>query len=128
MPEHVSVDTNFEPPAVPKTDESKDIIMSALKANMLFAELPPEQLETIVTSMQKFPVKASEILIKQGDVGDAFYTVESGAARYPTARRSGLESRAKMSPGCSGARPLHAQRTRVSTFGYRAGRASSKFS
>ena len=60
--------------------------------------------------------------------GDAFYTVESGAARYPTARRSGLESRAKTSPGCSGARPLHAQRTRVSTFGYRAGRASSKFS
>jgi len=79
MPEHIDVDSSFEPPVVPKSVESRALILQALQTNMLFAELAKGQLEIIISAMAQHHVARGEVLIRQGDVGDAFYTVEEGA-------------------------------------------------
>ncbi|KAJ8602104.1 hypothetical protein CTAYLR_001671 [Chrysophaeum taylorii] len=82
LPEHVEVDL-YCPEAssqeeVKKSEESRRIILKALEASVVFSGLEQEQKEGIVRSMEALEVPAQNLLIKQGDPGDAFYVVESG--------------------------------------------------
>lgn len=62
----------------PKTPEESASILLAINDNFLFHHLNDSQRNALVESMQKVKVRAGDWIIKQGDVGDRFYIVESG--------------------------------------------------
>lgn len=78
MPEHLDSMEGYEPAKCAKGDESKAIIQRALDNSVIFTGLDPEQKASIIDSMQEYRVKTGELLIEQGDAGDAFYVVETG--------------------------------------------------
>ena len=63
---------------VPKTAESKARIAAATEANALFAGLSEEQRSDVIDAMFEVATTSGQSVIKQGDVGDNFYVVESG--------------------------------------------------
>jgi len=66
---------------VEKPDAVKDLIRKALQggAAFLFSSLSATELETVVMAMAEKAVAPGDVVIKQGDKGDYFYVVESGA-------------------------------------------------
>eukprot|EP00698_Gefionella_okellyi_P006725 TRINITY_DN160_c0_g1_i2.p1 TRINITY_DN160_c0_g1~~TRINITY_DN160_c0_g1_i2.p1 ORF type:complete len:1135 (+),score=246.60 TRINITY_DN160_c0_g1_i2:490-3405(+) len=52
--------------------------MAVLKRNMLFKDLGDEHLNAVVDSMYKCEFNADDVVIQQGDDGDAFYVIQSG--------------------------------------------------
>lgn len=55
------------------------LIVRAILANELFKSLDQEQLNGIADAMHRVEVPVSETVMRQGDVADRFYVVESGA-------------------------------------------------
>ena len=43
-----------------------------------FIKIPPVMIQSLLLKMQKFPVKAGEVVIQQGDPGDYFYIIHEG--------------------------------------------------
>jgi len=71
---------NWKPPVHNKTQRQLESIRAAVANNFLFSHLAPEQMETILAALAEKPIPARGIkVISQGDVGDNFYIVESGA-------------------------------------------------
>ena len=73
-------DGDYEPPAdaVAKTAEERARIEKAVSTNFLFQHLNDQQREVIFQAFERFPVKAGQKVIKQGDPGDKFYVVDTG--------------------------------------------------
>lgn len=61
-----------------KSDEIKGLLFDALMGHFLFETLLEKELTQIVDCMKPMTVNAGEIIIKQGDVGDLFYCLQSG--------------------------------------------------
>ena len=70
----------YEPPKnIPrKSQEDLDRLNLAVKNNFLFAHLHPEQKSLIFAVMEKMLVKKGDLIIRQGDAGDAFYVINTG--------------------------------------------------
>jgi MFS family permease len=66
-----------------------------LRGLPLFAPLDPKSLETIAGKLIRVPVRASEAVIREGEEGDRFYLIESGAL---TATHAG-QMLSQMGPG-----------------------------
>ena len=62
-----------------KTDEVKKLIIDAIKPNVMFKEDTEEEIVELVDVFKPVSYKAGEVVIKQGEEGDEFYVVESGA-------------------------------------------------
>ena len=63
-------------------DETADIPVveiSLLRRLPMFSSLPPIALEAVARSASHASVQAGEVVIRQGDLGDAFYAVVDGA-------------------------------------------------
>jgi len=45
-----------------------------------FRALPPANVEEMFWRMERVPVKSGQVIIRQGDEGDYYYLIESGAA------------------------------------------------
>jgi CRP-like cAMP-binding protein len=73
---------DYNPPTYPKTNTQRQFLLSVLKDNFLFSELSEEEFAKLVNSMQKQTVKKDHTIIRQGDVGDFFYIVESGTVNF----------------------------------------------
>ena len=58
----------------------------SLVANILFSALDPNQLADCISAMVRIDCRPGDKLIKQGDVGDNFYVVQS--VRAPLRRAS----------------------------------------
>lgn len=71
-------EVEYTPVVVPKSQNERDRIRSAVKANFLFQHLNDQQQQLVFDVMKRVLVKAGEVVIKQGDAGDLFYVVESG--------------------------------------------------
>jgi cAMP-dependent protein kinase regulator len=73
---------DWKEPVHEKSDESKallnKIISSNEKLQVLFGHLGEEQLLSVILAMFPRDVAAGDVIIKQGDIGDAFWIVESG--------------------------------------------------
>ena len=63
---------------VTKTPEELARIQRAVKANFLFQHLNETQNKQVLDVMKKQPVKAGDVIIKEGDEGDWFYVVDDG--------------------------------------------------
>jgi len=78
--ESIAVDsTSDEPlPMYPKTDDQIRRIKASTANNLLFRELDEEQETGVFNAMREVHVDRNHVMIRQGDVGDLFYVVESG--------------------------------------------------
>lgn len=78
--ESIDVDAHPDapPPVYPKTPEQVEQIKAITRKLFIFRDLAEEQERAVLGAMQERFIKKGEILIRQGDVGDAFYVVQSG--------------------------------------------------
>jgi cAMP-dependent protein kinase regulator len=78
--ESIAVDgTSDEPlPMYPKSDDQIRRIKASIANNLLFRELDDEQERGVLNAMREVHVERNNVVIRQGDVGDLFYLVESG--------------------------------------------------
>ena len=52
--------------------------MTRILQTEAFIKIPPAMIQSLLIKMQSFPVKAGDVVIRQGDPGDYFYTVHKG--------------------------------------------------
>lgn len=78
--ESIALDSNNDDPlpVYPKTEEQIRRIKVATKSHFLFHNLDEEQESGVLNAMQERKAVANEVVIRQGDVGEYFYIVESG--------------------------------------------------
>ncbi|KAF7433208.1 hypothetical protein PC9H_005158 [Pleurotus ostreatus] len=78
--ESILVDSgNDEPtPVYQKTPEQLSRIRASIGKNFIFRDLDEEQETGVLNAMQEQRVSTNEVVIRQGDVGEYFYVVESG--------------------------------------------------
>ncbi|KAK0206631.1 cyclic nucleotide-binding-like protein [Desarmillaria ectypa] len=65
-------------PVYPKTPDQLRRIRASMTDNLLFRDLEEEQITAVIGAMQEKATEKGEVIIRQGDVGDYFYVVESG--------------------------------------------------
>jgi len=78
--ESIAVDSATTPPlpVYPKTPDQLRRIKASIKNNFIFRDLDEEQERGVLNAMRELHVKKNEVVIRQGDVGEYFYAVESG--------------------------------------------------
>lgn len=78
--ESIAVDSGHDEPlpVFPKTPEQLTRIRSSIMNHFMFRGLDEEQERGVLNAMQEIRVEADEVVIRQGDVGEFFYVVESG--------------------------------------------------
>ena len=78
--ESIPVDSEtHEPlPVFPKTDDQLRRARASIASNFIFRDLDEEQETGVLNAMQECKVVADDVVIRQGDVSDYFYVVESG--------------------------------------------------
>lgn len=74
----VDSDTNEPLPVYPKTSDQLRRIKASITNNFIFRDLDEEQETGVLNAMQERKVGKDEVVIRQGDVGEYFYVVESG--------------------------------------------------
>ncbi|EIW61485.1 camp-dependent protein kinase regulatory subunit [Trametes versicolor FP-101664 SS1] len=78
--ESIPVDSEtYEPlPVFPKSDDQLRRIRTSIANNFIFRDLDEEQETGVLNAMRECRVVENEVVIRQGDVGEYFYVVESG--------------------------------------------------
>ncbi|KAF2871521.1 camp-dependent protein kinase A regulatory subunit [Massariosphaeria phaeospora] len=75
-----SINDNWTPPYHQKTNDQQARLKAGVAGNFLFSHLDDEQSTQVLGALQEKPIPTKGIkVIAQGDVGDYFYVVESGA-------------------------------------------------
>ncbi|KAG2118893.1 cyclic nucleotide-binding-like protein [Suillus discolor] len=78
--EPIAVDSDHDDPlpVYPKTADQLRRIKSSIADNLVFRDLDEEQETGVLNAMQEHKLAANDVIIRQGDVGEYFYVVESG--------------------------------------------------
>ena len=58
-------------------DDNQDWMTRILQTEA-FIKIPPAMIQSLLMKMQSYPVKAGDVVIRQGDPGDYFYTIHEG--------------------------------------------------
>ena len=58
-------------------DDDQDWMTRILQTEA-FIKIPPAMIQSLLIKMQSYPVKAGDVVIRQGDAGDYFYTIHAG--------------------------------------------------
>ena len=69
----------YTPPVHQKTPQQIEAIKSKMSGNFMFNSLNPKDKKAILDAVKPVQKKKGEVIIKQGDDGDNFYILESGA-------------------------------------------------
>lgn len=77
--EHGDLALEYEKKVVKKSMEEESLIREAIKVNILFNGLGKEEKADCVDAFYREEYESGTEVIKQGDQGDNFYVVESGA-------------------------------------------------
>lgn len=78
----IAFDAGWRPKVVEKSEDARDRIRSAIGRNILFSGLDGKERDIIVDSMEPKMFDEGAVIIRQGDVGDFFYVIDSGACDY----------------------------------------------
>ncbi|CCM04860.1 uncharacterized protein FIBRA_07053 [Fibroporia radiculosa] len=78
--ESIPVDSESDEPlpVFPKTEDQLQRIRASIADNFIFRDLDEEQETGVLNAMQETRAVADEVVVRQGDVGEYFYVVESG--------------------------------------------------
>lgn len=74
----VEIEDDFSVTEYHKNEEEWKLIHSAVRENVLFADLERNALKDLIKAMQPMDVKKGQVIIRQGDEGDYFYVVQKG--------------------------------------------------
>ncbi len=81
------------------SDEEGDWMTRILKSRA-FSRLPAANIHAVFTRMEEVPMRAGEVIMRQGDAGDYYYIVKSGKIRVTRAAKIGAQvSLAQLGPG-----------------------------
>ena len=58
-------------------DDNQDWMTRILQTEA-FIKIPPAMIQSLLIKMQSYPVNAGDVVIRQGDPGDYFYTIHEG--------------------------------------------------
>jgi len=64
--------------AVEIAAESNQDWMTHILQSEAFIKIPPSKIQSLLIKMETLPVKAGDVVIRQGDEGDYFYTIHEG--------------------------------------------------
>ncbi len=78
--ESIKVDSDTKFPVIPKTEQERLRLQSAIDACAVFNHLDKDEKKVVFDAMAEKSFVQGEIIIKQGDEGDLFYVVHSGQA------------------------------------------------
>ena len=70
--------SDFKAQVIPKSEETKQKINDRLAMAFMFSALDPKEKQIVVDAMSERKAVAGDVIIKQGEEGDALYVVESG--------------------------------------------------
>ncbi|CCG83066.1 cAMP-dependent protein kinase regulatory subunit [Taphrina deformans PYCC 5710] len=74
-----SADNTYQKVVIPKSEKQYARIDKSISRNLLFKNLDEEQLKDVLDAMSEKKISTvGSVIIRQGDVGDFFYVVESG--------------------------------------------------
>jgi len=73
-----------------KEDEGGDWMTRILQSKA-FLQVPPANIQALFMRVQEVPVKAGEVIIKQGDDGDYYYIIKSGKCKVTRNSKTGSE-------------------------------------
>ncbi len=71
--------------------DDDDDWMTRLLQSDTFSRLPPMNIQRMLTRMQAVPLKANDIVLSEGDDGDAYYTIKRGRCRVSRRGDDGRE-------------------------------------
>lgn len=71
-------DAEVPAPAVPKSEEARQVLSDALRKHFLFAQLTPADLSACVDVMGAITAAEGEPIVVQGERGSRFFVVEEG--------------------------------------------------
>mmetsp|Transcript_3868 Transcript_3868/g.6037 ORF Transcript_3868/g.6037 Transcript_3868/m.6037 type:complete len:844 (+) Transcript_3868:161-2692(+) len=77
MQDAVAATTTID--VVPKSENTKYVILSVLKSHFLFSQLHDYELDDVIDAMQEYFCSEGDIIIQEGDSGDMFYVLEEGS-------------------------------------------------
>lgn len=72
-------------------DDSDCDWMTRILQSQAFLQVPPANIQAMFMRMQEMPVRAGEVVIKQGDDGDFYYIIKHGRAKVTRASKTGTD-------------------------------------
>ena len=84
--DEIQVDETTEEEA----DEDGDWMTRILQSKA-FMQVPPANIQAMFMRMQDVPVKAGDVIIKQGDDGDYYYIIKNGKCKVTRTSKTGSE-------------------------------------
>lgn len=92
--------TQYQAGAPADTGGKTEDWMGVVSQSPAFKALPAANIEKLSSRMEKLPVKAAQIIIRQGDEGDYYYVIESGKAKVLRHSDAGVrQDLAELGPG-----------------------------
>ena len=65
--------------------------MTRILQSQAFLQVPPANIQAMFMRMQEAPMRAGDVVIKQGDDGDYYYIIKHGRAKVTRASKTGTE-------------------------------------
>ena len=65
--------------------------MTRILQSQAFLQVPPANIQAMFMRMQETPMRAGDLVIKQGDDGDYYYIIKHGRAKVTRASKTGFE-------------------------------------
>jgi CRP-like cAMP-binding protein len=65
--------------------------MTRILQSQAFLQVPPANIQAMFMRMQEVPMRAGDVVIKQGDDGDYYYIIKHGRAKVTRASKSGAD-------------------------------------
>lgn len=65
--------------------------MTRILQSQAFLQIPPANIQAMFMRMQEVPMRAGEVIVRQGDDGDYYYIIKSGRAKVTRASKTGAE-------------------------------------
>ena len=75
----IKQDDDAPPKIIPKSDDIRTLITNVVRSNILFSSYAQDEQSAIVDAFEPYQVDPDTFVIKQGEMGDNFYVVESGS-------------------------------------------------